>query len=201
MYVRKITEDNFYEIINEGARVVLSGGLVVFPTETVYGVGCSASNEKAVARIYRVKRRDRDKPLALLLADIEEVEILARDIPSYAKELMNRYCPGPITLIFTASENVPAFLRNESNTIGLRIPDNKVSLELIRSIGSPLAATSANVSGSTSPSTAREAMVEIGEEVDMIIDGGNTPLKLPSTVVDVTGERPIVLRQGIVKIS
>ena len=196
-----IDEDNFTEAISEAARLVQEGGLVAFPTETVYGLGANALDEKAIERIYKVKGRRADKPLALLVADRDAVKGLAAWIPDYALRLMDGYWPGPLTLIFKASREVPPSVKSPEGTIGVRMPDHLVALELIRKSGVLLAATSANLSGEASRTTAHEVERDFGDKIDMIIDGGATEVGVASTVVDATGDRPAVVREGSIRIE
>ena len=194
--VRKIEENNFSDIITEAATLIRGGGLVAFPTETVYGLGANALDESAIERIYRVKGREHDKPLALLVADRDTAGKLGARIPDFAFRLMEEYWPGPLTLIFEASAIVPSSVKGPGGTIGVRMPDHPVALELIRSSDLPLAATSANPSGEISPTTADEVGKTLGARIDLIIDGGGTAVKIPSTVIDVTGDRPVIVREG-----
>ena len=194
--IKSIGEGNFAQVISTAADLIRGGGLVAFPTETVYGLGASALDEAAIERIYRVKGRESDKPLALLVADRDMVKELALWLPDYGLRLMDEYWPGPLTLVLEASTKVPPSVKSSKGTIGLRMPDHPVALELIRRSGVPLAATSANLSGEASPTTADEIEKTLGARIDLIIDGGATEVKVPSTVIDATGERPVVVREG-----
>ncbi|MDI6793549.1 MAG: L-threonylcarbamoyladenylate synthase [bacterium] len=182
--------------IKEAASIIQKGGVVIFPTETVYGLGADALNPAAVARIFQIKKRADNKPLAILVANQSQIEILTACIPCQAKVLIKKFWPGPLTLILPASDRVPAILKGEGNSVGLRMPANQVTLDLIKEAGCPLAATSANTSGCPPPTRVTEIAKEIFKEVDMILDGGETELGVASTVVDLTGSQPRVIRSG-----
>jgi L-threonylcarbamoyladenylate synthase len=165
----------------------------------VYGVGCDAFNPQAVRNLYEIKGRSFDKPLQVLICVPEQVEMFAREIPQSASELMERYWPGPLTLVFRKKPEISDILTASRGTIGLRMPDSISTLELIMLSG-PLAATSANISGGEDPKTAEEVEAQLGENVDLILDGGRTEVGLASTVVDITQNPPKVLREGPLRI-
>ena len=162
--------------------LLMSGGVTIFPTETVYGIGALAANEKGIKRIYEIKKRSSDKPLQILIADLKQVDSLVSEITPYARELMKEYWPGPLTLVFKAKAG---------GTVGIRMPNQDWLLNLIKETG-PLAATSANLSGESEPVSAQEVKVE----ADILIDGGRCQLGQPSTVIDVSVDPPIILREG-----
>ncbi|MDD5107903.1 MAG: L-threonylcarbamoyladenylate synthase [Candidatus Omnitrophica bacterium] len=176
--------------IKEAAKVITSGGLVIIPTETVYGVAASASNNNALDRLYEVKQRPKDKPFALLVADNEMVEELARDIPLAAYKLMRKFWPGPLTIILNAVKG---------GKIGLRMPDNQVVLEIIYEAQVPLACPSANISDHSAPVDFAQAIKDLDGLVDLAIDAGQTKLGVESTVVDLTVEPLKILRSGAIK--
>lgn len=175
-----------------------SGGLVVFPTDTVYGVGADPYNSAAVRRIYRIKGRAESKPLQLLLADASQIAQVAAELPEAAGEVVRRFFPGGITLVLKRHASLPLRVVAGGATVGVRVPDHPWCQALLRAFGAPLAATSANRSGEPSPKTAQEAAAQLGGKVDLILDGGPCPLGQESTVLDLSGPRPQLLRSGAV---
>jgi L-threonylcarbamoyladenylate synthase len=187
--------------IREAAKIIKAGGIVAFPTETVYGIGAGIFNKEAINKIYKIKGRSRKKPLQILLDRPSKVKLLANKLSKKAKELMKKYWPGPMTLVLFRSRMVPSAAVAGQNTVGIRIPDHKVILELIKASGTPIAATSANRSGMRPPVTAGEVMSNLKDDVDLILDGGKTKLGIPSTVIDATKKSPKVLRGGSIHIK
>ncbi|MCK4437211.1 threonylcarbamoyl-AMP synthase [bacterium] len=180
--------------IEEAAQVIRDGGLVIFPTDTLYGLGVSAFNQPAVERMFQVKRRVKEKAVSVLVANFVEAEFLIEEVSPPALNLMSHFWPGPLTLLFKANDKVPAMLTANSGKIGIRIPDNKVALALIKASGTPLTGSSANLSGKPDPLGVEEVERELSGQVDLIIDGGRPKLGKPSTVVDITSSK--VLREG-----
>ena len=182
--------------IEEAAVLLRAGELVAFPTDTVYGVGAVAWDAAAVGRLYTAKLRSLEKAIPILLADPSDMQLVARDLPPAALRLAERFWPGPLTLVVAKAERVPAAVTAGGSTVAVRVPDHTVARALIRAAGAPLATTSANLSGQASPSTAQEVAAQLGGRIAMILDGGRCPGGVPSTVVDVTGEEPVLLRAG-----
>lgn len=182
-------------VLREAAAVLRRGGLVAFPTETVYGLGANALNADAVRGIYRAKGRPSDNPLILHLACREEAERLARPTPR-ARSLMSAFWPGPLTLVLPARPVVPAETRGGLDTAALRMPDHPVAAALIEAAGFPLAAPSANLSGRPSPTDADSVWEDLGGRADMILDAGPVSVGIESTVLDMTTEPPLLLRPG-----
>lgn len=174
------------ESLKRAAEVLNSGGVIIFPTETVYGIGALAKNDKAIKRIYEIKKRSPDKPLQTLIADLKQADALVQDISSKARELMESFWPGPLTLIFKAASG---------NSVGIRMPKHDWLLKLIKITG-PLAASSANLSGCPDPVSAGEVKIK----ADLLIDGGKCKLGEASTVIDVSVDPPLILREGKIKI-
>jgi L-threonylcarbamoyladenylate synthase len=173
------------------------GGLIVFPTETVYGVGCVAFNPHSIKQIYALKGRSYKKPLPILLAYREQIDLVARDIPANAPKLMDAFWPGALTLVFkTAPMAIAA--SGGRGTIAVRVPDHGIARQLLDELGLPLAATSANQSGAPSFKSGRDAIKFFKGKVDVIIDGGKCRVGRESTVVDATHEHFTVLREGAV---
>lgn len=181
----------------EGARCLKAGGLVAFPTETVYGLGADATRDRAVASIFEAKGRPRFNPLIVHLADCAAAAGIAR-WSDLAQALAERFWPGPLTLILRRTEtcSVSPLVSAGGETLALRVPDHPLASALLREAGLPIAAPSANPAGRISPTTAAHVRAALGDRVDMILDGGAAPIGLESTVLDITGERPVLLRPG-----
>jgi L-threonylcarbamoyladenylate synthase len=175
-------------------EVLQAGGLIAFPTDTVYGVGALAFDEKAVKSIYVAKDRPNEKAIPVLLGDAEDIDQTASNIPPMARRLAAQFWPGPLTLVIPKKATLPEAV-SATDTVGVRVPDNPTVRSLLRSAG-PMAVTSANISGRLSPSTAQEVYAQLGGRIDLILDGGKTPGGVASTVVDCTGTIPVILREG-----
>jgi L-threonylcarbamoyladenylate synthase len=183
--------------IEKGINILQKGGVIAFPTDTVYGLGADAFNAVAVERIYQIKNRPKHRQLPLLIADIEQLAVLADPIPEIAQLLARRFWPGGLTLVLPKKDSMPAYLAPEL-TIAVRIPDHPVCMALVQRLGNPIIGTSANISGQPAALTAQEVGQQLGERIDFIINGGKCTRGKESTVVDVTRESPIILRQGII---
>ena len=184
--------------IRRAIQVLKGGGLVVFPTDTVYGVGAHAFMPKAVEKLYTAKIRPRDKAIPILLAKVEDLALVAEEIPEVAWELMERFWPGGLTLVLPKKAAVPDMVTAGQPNVAVRVPDHPVPRALIEGLGAPLAATSANLSGHPSPVTAEEVRAELGGRIELILDGGRCPGGIPSTVLDLTADPPAILRQGAI---
>lgn len=184
------------EIIMEGAKLINHGELVAFPTETVYGLGANGLDEEAVSKIFVAKGRPQDNPLILHVSSIEEVKPLVKNISQEAERLMERFWPGPLTILFKRSEAVPDIITAGLDTVAIRMPDHPVALELIKASRVPIAAPSANTSGKPSPTLAAHVLEDLNGKVNIIIDGGSTGVGLESTVLDLTEYPPTILRPG-----
>ena len=189
---RNVTEEE----IERSATLLRAGGVVVFPTDTVYGVAADARNEQAVARIFAIKGRPSDRPLQVFLAEPDDLQRVALDLSREALLLARLFLPGPLTLVVRRAHTVPAAVVAGGSTVAVRVPDHPVPLRLARLVG-PLAVTSANISGQPAPVTAEEASRQIGHRVDLVLDGGPCPLAGESTVVNVTVSPPRIVRQGV----
>jgi L-threonylcarbamoyladenylate synthase len=176
----------------------MAGGLVAFPTETFYGLGAHALDEAAVARVFRAKGRPGDKPLLVLVDSLAMVERVAREVSVRARRLMDRYWPGPLTLVLPAHPALPAALTAGTGTIGVRLSGHAVARGLVAAVGTPVTAPSANPHGGASPRTADEVLAGLGTRVDLVLDGGRTPGGPASTVLDLTGRQAVVLRAGAI---
>lgn len=190
------SESDYQTVLNEAAAIIKRGGLVAFPTETVYGLGADALDAKAVQAIFEAKGRPADNPLIVHVASRQECSTLARNIPEKAFALMDTFWPGPLTLILDRTEIVPDVTTGGLDTVALRMPDNEIALGLIRASGRPLAAPSANLSGKPSPTNALHVIEDLSGRIDAVIDGGNVRVGLESTVIDMTSAVPAILRPG-----
>jgi L-threonylcarbamoyladenylate synthase len=182
--------------IKIAARIIKSGGLVAFPTETVYGLGADVFNKKAVQKIFIAKGRPFDNPLIAHIADIRDLQKLAKKIPQKALILAKKFWPGPLTMVMEKSKNVPKIATAGLNTIAIRMPNNKIALKLIKASVAPIAAPSANTFTKPSPTSAKHVFDDLNKKISMIIDGGRTNIGLESTVVDLTSKVPEILRPG-----
>lgn len=189
------------EICKQAAEVLRSGGLVAFPTETVYGLGADASNDDALRRIFAVKGRPTDHPLIVHLGDAAQLDQWAAGVSATARLLADAFWPGPLTVLVEGSPLVSSVVTGGRSSVGLRVPDHPVAQELLRAFGGGIAAPSANRFGRVSPTTAAHVLADLGEEVDLILDGGSCRVGVESTIVDLTGERPVVLRTGGVSLD
>ena len=182
----------------EAARILGRGGLVAFPTETVYGLGANALDEQAAAKIYEAKGRPSDNPLIAHIAKRSDLEVLVKEIPEAAKKLMDAYWPGPLTMIFYKSSLVPYTTTGGLDTVAVRMPDDAIARRLIELAGVPVAAPSANTSGRPSPTAADHVLQDMDGRIEMIVDGGPVGIGVESTIVDVTEETPVLLRPGAI---
>lgn len=201
MLTTRVLPSTDEKTLEEAAGILRAGGLVVIPTDTVYGVAGNAYLPEAVERIYHVKERPKDKAIPLLLADSEQVQEVASDIPPEACRLMEAFWPGGLTIILPKSPRLPDVVSAGGATVALRTPDHPFVLALIRALGAPLAVTSANVSGHPPATTANEAVDELRGRVALIVDGGMCSGGVPSTVLDLTVSPPRVLREGAVSLG
>ena len=186
------------EALTKAADFIKNGGLVAFPTETVYGLGGDGLNSEAASKIYKAKGRPSDNPLILHINDQKMLHKIVNDVNSMAKKIMTAFCPGPITLILPKSDIVPSSVTGGLNTVAVRMPDNDIARELIRLSNTPIAAPSANISGRPSPTTAQAVYNDLHDRIDMILDGGACHFGVESTIVDCTEDVPIILRPGAI---
>ncbi|MBI4300533.1 MAG: threonylcarbamoyl-AMP synthase [Chloroflexi bacterium] len=172
------------------------GELVAFPTDTVYGIAALGSDDRAVARLYQVKQRPLDKAIPLFLARTDDLPQVAADISPAAWRLARRFWPGPLTMVLKKAPSVSSLVTAGGETVAVRVPDHPVALALVEGVGGPLAVTSANISGAGSVATAEEVAGQLGGHVELVIDVGPVPMGKESTIVDVSGERAVLLREG-----
>lgn len=198
-FISKIDEKNIDKIeIKKQAEILKKGDTVIFPTETVYGLGANALDEKAVSKIYEAKGRPSDNPLIVHIYDKHQVEELAKDISPKAHVVMDRFWPGPITIILNKKDIVPSRTSGGLDTVAIRMPSNPIAKELLKETNLPIAAPSANISGRPSPTKANHVYEEMNNRVDGIILGGDCTFGLESTVLDLTNDIPTILRPGSV---
>jgi tRNA threonylcarbamoyl adenosine modification protein (Sua5/YciO/YrdC/YwlC family) len=186
------------EVINLAATVLRDGGLVVFPTETVYGIGALADSKFGAQEIFEVKVRPLDMPLPWLVENEDALDIFGVDVPDYAHKLAHEFWPGPLTLVVKASDRVGRDFRAPDGTVGLRAPSHEVVIELLQAAGGPIIATSANTHGNAAPGAFVEVEQRIVHAADLSLDGGETEHQLASTVVDCTAGSPAILREGAI---
>ena len=188
-------------IIEEIAQVILKGGLVAYPTDTVYGLGANIFNQTAVLRVFKVKNRPLDNPLPVLLDDMNRVDDLVLEFPIEAEILMKKFWPGPLTIILKKSRKIPNIVTGGKHKVGLRVPAHNVAINLIKLSDVPLTGPSANISGEVSPLTADDVKKELFGKIEVIIDSGPAYLGIESTVVDLTVHPPLVIREGMITIE
>ena len=185
--------------IQSALEILQSGGIIAFPTDTVYGLGALAFNNTAIESIYTAKNRPIEKAIPILIADIDDLEMVASDVPDMARIFASRFWPGPLTCVVPKKQTLPLAV-SATSTVAVRIPDHQDARALLRVTG-PMAVTSANISGQASPSTAQEVYDQLNDRIPLILDGGRTYGGVPSTLVDCTGEKPVILREGPVSLS
>lgn len=192
----RLNEENRAQAIALAAKSLKMGALVAFPTDTVYGLGAIYSDNDAIESIFRAKGRDDKKPLSILISDEEQAYELASEIPRDARRLMKSFWPGALTIILKKAEGIADRVTAGRDTVGIRMPDSDITRELIRAAGHPLAAPSANLSGKRSAVCAKDVIEDLSGRIDMILDGGLCPGGISSTIVDMTGDKPVILREG-----
>lgn len=192
----KVLPGNHPDSIRLAAEIIRSGGLVAFPTETVYGLGCDALNSGAAAKVFEAKQRPTFDPLIVHLADRSMVEMVVKCVPLLAHRLMDAFWPGPLTLILPKQPAVPDLVTAGLSTVAIRMPAHPVAQALLREVRRPIAAPSANPFGYVSPTTAQHVSDGLGDRVDLILDGGPCPVGVESTILALTGDRAELLRPG-----
>ncbi len=198
----KITPDNTdTSAIAEAVTTLKRGGVIAYPTETFYGLGADIGNAQALDKIYEIKGRDFNKPISIIIGSREDLATFAQDITPAAEILMERFWPGGITLLFNASRDVPEKLTAQTGKIGIRLSSNPVATLLAQNLSGAITATSANHSGENECVSIEEVMDCIGKQLDAVIDGGRTPGGAGSTIVDVTVDPPVIVREGIIPSS
>jgi len=184
--------------VRRAAQILRAGGLVAFPTETVYGLGADASSEKAVARLYAVKRRPADHPVIVHFASADDAFAWASEVPDAARTLAKQFWPGPLTLILKRSSKAKDFVTGGQPSVGLRVPSHPVARELLKAFGGAVAAPSANRFGQVSPTTAAHVREDLGKDADLVLEGGPSEVGIESTIVDLSGGSAVLLRPGAI---
>lgn len=184
------------DAIAEAVQILRRGGVVAYPTETFYGLGADGTDESAIDRIFAIKGRGRQVPVSVIIGDGQDVELLAAEIPEGARKLADAFWPGAITMVFEALPGVCGLLTAGTGKIGIRLSSNPVATLIARQLGGPLTATSANPSGWPECTTADKVLEALGDDIDIVIDGGVTPGGSGSTIIDVTVDPPLILREG-----
>ncbi len=174
------------------------GQVVVFPTDTVYGIGCRIDDEQAVRRLFEIKQRPSTNPVPVLLASADQLAEYAQAVPKAARQLIERFWPGPLTIVVYRSARVPALVAGGGETVAVRVPNHPLPRALVQTLGVPIVGTSANSHGMPAPVTAQQVIYDLGDRVDLVLDGGRTLLGVESTVVDVTGPAPRIVRVGAI---
>ena len=192
----KINENELKQVIN----VISNGGVVIFPTDTVYGVAANSLDDNAIKKLFEIKGRNDNKPICVLTSTIEKINKVAY-VNNEEQKIIDKYMPGALTIILNKKENVSNILTSNLDTIGVRIPNNKIALKILDRIDYPLATTSANISGSQAAVKLEDLIEVFDSKVDIIIDGGITDLKLSSTIVKIENNEVKVLREGTIKIT
>lgn len=184
-------------VLDEAAKVIASGGVIVYPTETLYGIGADALNASAVRKVFAAKKRRDDKPILVIIHSVEQLDQLVAEIPFAARTLMAKFWPGPLTIVFKAQPSLPRELTQGAGTIGARIPANAFCLELLRRCHCPLTSTSANISGESVHRAVSEIRTALNTGIDLFIDAGTLPESKPSTVVSVVASPIKLIREGV----
>ncbi|MBO4807772.1 MAG: threonylcarbamoyl-AMP synthase [Lachnospiraceae bacterium] len=192
------TENPDPSVLKEAGEIIKRGGLVAFPTETVYGLGGDALNPESSKKIYAAKGRPSDNPLIVHIWRLEDLPVVAREIPDIAYKLAAEYWPGPLTMIFRKSDAIPFETTGGLDTVAVRFPDNKIALGFIKEAGGFVAAPSANLSGKPSPTLSKYVKEDMDGRIEMILDGGQVGIGLESTIIDLTSEVPTILRPGFI---
>ena len=189
------------ESIRRAGRIITSGGLVAFPTETVYGLGCDAMNAEAAAKVFEAKQRPQFDPLIVHIADLTQLEMVIASLPAVGQRLIDAFWPGPLTLVLPKQPAIPDLITAGLSTVAVRMPNHPVAQSLIREAGTPIAAPSANLFGYVSPTTAQHVAAGLGNTVDLILDDGPCPIGVESTIVSLAGSQPELLRPGSITIE
>jgi L-threonylcarbamoyladenylate synthase len=197
--ILKISAGNSEEkILARAVEILKGGGIIAYPTETFYGLGADATNEKAIKKVFAAKGRDFKNPVSLIIGQTENIPPLVQDIPESARKLMAAFWPGALTVVFQASNKISPLLTAGSGKIGLRVSSHPLALKLVQKLKRPLTATSANLSGAPECTRASEVAEQIGDKIDAIVDLGDTPGTKGSTIIDVTCDPMIILREGTI---
>ncbi len=193
------SDESLKEGLNEAVKIISKGGIVAFPTESFYGLGVDATNSDAIKRLFRVKKRDPDLPILVFISSLGELPKYAASIPTKAKRMGEKFWPGGLTMLFKSSPAFPSVLTAGKEKVGIRISGHPLVGALLRALNFPITGTSANISGSPPCIKAEEVEEYLDNDLDLILDGGVTQGKYPSTILDVTTDPPLIIREGIIK--
>lgn len=182
--------------LKEAAEIIKQGGIVVFPTETVYGIGTNGLNESAIRKLFEVKNRPLNKPISLLVSDIEMIKEYTTNITDLEYKIIEKFFPGPLTIVLKKKNSIPNILTSQGTTVGIRMPDSEIARKLIDLVGVPIATSSANISGNASEIDVQSVIEDLGEKVDCYIDGGKSKIGMGSTVIEVVNNEIKILREG-----
>ncbi len=201
MRILTLTENNNNEAVREAIRILKDGGLIAYPTESFYALGALATDEGAVRKLFELKKRPPGKPLPVIVSDHDTLKSIVKSIPFQAIALIEKYWPGPLNIIFEAKDHLPLLLTGGSNRIAVRIPGDKTAFNLAKAAKLPITATSANPSSMPPAKKSEEIVNYFADNIDLIIDTGETPGGRPSTIIDVTVKPPKVLREGSILLA
>lgn len=194
----KINDKNLSEVLERAVEILNNGGIVAYPTETFYGLGVKFDNEASLRKLYELKKRPKEKPMPLIIGSRASLSMIAVFVNEIAESLMDKFWPGPLTLLLKAKKGLSPYLTADTGRITVRIPGESAALYLVREAGFPITATSANPSGMPPAEDADAVIRYFGEKIDMVIDGGRTAGGLPSTIVDAAGESIKIVREGVI---
>lgn len=184
--------------IKDIAKILKNGGVVIFPTDTLYGLGVDALNKKAINKIFKIKKRDIGKPISINISSKKNLKLLVVKIPNLAKKLIKEFWPGPLTIIFKKSNLIPSELTGGTQNIGIRIPNNQITLKLIKEFGGPITSTSVNISGTNNLISIDKIISDFSDKVDVIIVDKNLSSDQGSTIIDLSKDIPIIIREGVI---
>ena len=196
-----INNNNSKNAVMEAVNILKAGGIIAYPTESFYALGAMALDEKAVKKIFDLKNRPYGKPLPLIVDDLQTLLTASKEIPDQANDLMKKFWPGPLTMIFEARKEVTLLITGESRKVAVRIPGESVALQIAKAIKAPVTATSANLSSNPPAINAEAVLSYFGENIDLILDGGQAPGGKPSTIIDITVTPPRILREGSIELN
>ncbi|WP_105616702.1 L-threonylcarbamoyladenylate synthase [Vallitalea okinawensis] len=200
--IKEVNKNNIDQaVMNEASAILKEGGTVAFPTETVYGLGANALDKQAIGHIFKAKGRPSDNPLIVHIGDIKQMDEVALEITPIAKKLIDCFWPGPLTVILKKAKKISTHVTAGLDTVGIRMPNHPIALQLLKTSSVPVAAPSANTSGKPSPTIASHVIEDLKGRVDMIIDGGNANIGVESTVIDATGPQGVILRPGAITLE
>jgi L-threonylcarbamoyladenylate synthase len=195
MKIQSLNDRSSAEIIHEAAQVLAQGGIIAYASESSYALGVQALDKNSLQRLFEIKQRPEGKPVPLIVGSMDILRTVAT-VPAQAEELIEQYWPGPLTIIFPAQATLHSLLTGTTGNVAMRIPGNKIALDLAKAFAAPLTATSANISGSPPAETAGDITDYFGDKIDLLIDSGRAPGGQPSTILDVTVIPPVIVRQG-----